>query len=682
MQQDARQLEEELMNMKERLAAAERDRVRFRDELKEMKNAAYEANGKLTEAMSNRKVADVFSELNSAMESLSKSNEELKIKDKAIASLKAELDKAKELEAKMAEKDALLQKLKDEMDKVQSSEAHALDLLSKSKERIQELETELKKGRDSETKMLDSLAAQTKRFELTKMMLEESKLEVTSLHDEVEKMASPKNDNDKSSFQKELESLKSELGLAKENLARAQEGEKLSAAKAEGLLREMELLKNQLKQATEAEGNNKKAMDDLAIALKEVATEANQNKEKLIKTEDELESLKKESEELKQKFKSTEEKHKIVLDEARKEADLYRNTADRLRLEAEESLLAWNGKETGFVDCIKQAEDEKTLALEENSKLLEALTAAENLNKTAKEENQKLRDILKQALNEANVAKEAAGIAQSENSQLKDLLAEKDDALIFITRENENLRINEVSANENIKELKRLLAEASGKEFKPEDKEQEQKLKSQNSMEKEVPHKERKLSNAFSINLKDLIIHPKHKDIHEDQKISEKNNEHDEENEDSENADPLKGSIFDVDSPVATAAAANDKHHNHHHHHHHRRKSSTFTDEEAINPEDLEHLDGTHIDDVEIERNSRKKKALLRRFGDIITRRKGVHRRESSLGGESHKKEPSSAGGEAHKKDPTSSGSEGHKKEPSPLGVSSESLRREASLGE
>lgn len=683
MQKDAGQLEKELMNIKERLAAAEGEKERFHNELKEMKKAANEANGKQNEATSNRKVVDdVFSDLNSTIESLSKSNEELKIKEAAIAS---QVERAKELEAKFAEKDALVRKLKEEIGKAQFSETHALDLLSKSKERIKELETEIRAGRDSETKMLDSLAAQTKRLELTKIMLEESKLEVTTLHDEVDKLGSPeKKKDDKSPFNRELASLKSELVFANEYLAKAQEREKLSAAKAERLVKEIESLKHELKLATEAEGNNKDALDDLAIALKEVATEAHQSKEKLIETEVELERLKKESEEWKQKFKRTKEKHRTLLDEARKGADLHRNTADRLRVEAEETLLAWNGKEMGFVNCIKQAEDEKAAAQEENNRLLEALTAAENLNVTSKQENQNLRDILKQALNEANAAKEAAAIAQSENSQLKDMLAEKDDAFIFITRENENLRANEVTATENIKELKRLLAEATGKECKAEDKEQEQKLKPEISTEKEIAHKERKLSNAFSLNLKDLIIHPKHKETQEDHKISEKNNEDNEENEDSENVDPLKGSIFDVDSPVSTAAAAaaaNHHQNNHHHHYHHRRKSSTFTDDESINAEDLEHLDGTHIDDGENERNPKKKKALLRRFGDIITRRKVVHRRDSSLGGDqTHKKEPSSAGGESHKKEPSSAGSEDHKKESSPL--AGEALKKEASVGE
>lgn len=633
MLQHAGRLEEELMNMKKRLTAAEGERDRARDQLTEMKKMADETNTRLTEAMSNGKVADVFTELNSVTESLSKSNQKLKTKEKAIASLKVELEKVEELEAKLVEKDALLEKLKEELSSVKSSEAQVLDLLSKSKKRIQELEAEVETGKETKTKMLDSFSAQTKQHEQTKILLEESRLEITSLCEKVEKLegSRQKHDEVKFSLQEELESLKSKLQLARENLACAQEGEKHSGLKGKSLLEEMELLKNELKQATEAEENSKKAMDDLALALKEVATEANQAKEKLILTQEDLEHFKKETEELKEKLKSIEDKHKTLLDELRKEADRYRNTAERLRLEAEESLLAWNGKEMGFVDCIKIAEEEKKAALEENTQLLELLRAAEEMSNKAKLETQKLRDILKQALNEANVAKEAAEIARAENSQLKDVLAQKDDALIFITQENENLRINEAAALENIKELKGLLSEASGKEFKVEDKEHEHKQKPQNPMEKE--HRDgRKLSNGFSFNLKELIIPHKHKDVDEDQKIPDKNSNNDE-NEDSENTDPLRGSIFDVaESPVATV-------------HQQKKTSSAFTDDkEAVNSENYDNIDGAHIDDFENERNSRKKRALLRRFGEILTRRRPVHRREPSVGGDQDHKKESSVG--------------------------------------
>jgi len=604
MQQDKGKVEEELRNMKEILTVAKRERDRARDELKEMKMVADESNAMLEEAMSNGKTADVFTELNSVMESLSKSKQELKIKEMTITSLKVEVGKLREVEAKLLENDNSLQNLKKELTKVKSTEAHALGLLSQSKKRIQELEAEAQRGKEAEMKLLNSFAAQTKQLEQTKLLLEKSKLEITSLHKRVEKWE--KHDGDKISLQRELESLKSELQLARQNRTHAQEGEKHSASKTKNRLEETELLKHELKLATEAEENSKKAMDDLVLALSEVATEASQTREKLMLTQKELEHFKTEAENLRENLNSIEDMYRNLLNVATKEADRYRKTTERLRIEADESLLAWNAKETGFVDCIKRAEDEKSCALEENSKLLELLRTAENMNRISKQETQKVRDILKQALNEANVAKEAAGIARAENSQIKDVLDEKDNALVFITQENENLMINEAAALEQIKELKQLLSEASEKEFNVEYKENQHKQKSQCAQEKQ--HKDgKKPGHACSCHLKEVITPHKHKDADENSKTPDKQNNNNED-EGSENSDPLRGSIFDDEEEESPTAK----------------------------PEDHDHLD-----DPENERNSMRKRAYLRRFGDILLRRGGSNRRGQPVGGDGHRKEQS-----------------------------------------
>ncbi|XP_011023084.1 PREDICTED: putative WEB family protein At1g65010, chloroplastic [Populus euphratica] len=597
MQQDKGKVEEELRNMKE-ILTGERDRAR--DELKEIKMVADESNAMLEEAMSNGKTADVFTELNSVMESLSKSKQELKIKEKTITSLKVEVGKLREVEAKLLENDNSLENLKKELNKVKSTEAHTLGLLSQSKKRIQELEAEVQRGKESEMKLLNSYAAQTKQLEQTKLLLEKSKLEITSLHKRVEKWE--KHDGDKISLQRELESLRSELQLARQNRTHAQE--KHSASKTKNRLEETELLKHELKLAIVAEENSKKAMDDLVLALSEVATEASQTREKLMLTQKELEHFKTEAENFRENLNSIENKYRNLLNVATKEADRYRKTTERLRIEADESLLAWNAKETGFVDCIKRAEDEKSCALEENSKLHELLRTAENMNRISKQETQKVRDILKQALNEANVAKEAAGIARAENSQLKDVLDEKDNALVFITQENENLMINEAAALEQIKELKQLLSEASEREFNVEYKENQHKQKSESAQEKQ--HKDGKKP-SHSCSCHQLITPHKHKDADENSRTPDKQNNNNED-EGSENSDPLRGSIFDDQEEELSTAK----------------------------PEDHDHLD-----EPENERNSTRKRPYLRRFGDILLRRGGSNRRGQAVGGEGHRKEQS-----------------------------------------
>ncbi|GMJ08668.1 hypothetical protein HRI_004536000 [Hibiscus trionum] len=366
--------------------------------------------------------------------------------------LRIELGKAEKLEAKLSEQEASFHKLKAELNMANSFESETVGLMSEDKERIKELYEQIEERKESEMKLHDAFMAQSEEFEQAKISLEESKSQIKSL---LEILQNWDGSSSKDSFQAfmaddRLRRLESELQSTKEKLSRAQENEQASWLKARTLAEEASYLKQELKCITDAEENNKKAMDDLALALKEVITEANEAKNKLSSTQMELEKTKGYVENLKAKMRKLEGKYR----EAKKEADRYKNTSERLRIEAEESLMAWNTREVGFVECIRKAEDERNAAQEECQSLLESLQEAENMKKKAKEENQKLRDIMKQAINEANVAKEAANIARAENSQLKDAIAKKDEALDFLSQENETLKINEAAARDIIEELK------------------------------------------------------------------------------------------------------------------------------------------------------------------------------------------------------------------------------------
>ncbi|KAF7834439.1 WEB family protein [Senna tora] len=526
-----------------------------------------------------------------------------------------------EFETRLVEKQSLLDEMKKEMDSVRASEVDAIGLLNDCKRRILELEAELEERKATETNLYDSLATQTNQLELNKILLEESKLEIASLREKLETLqqsalSSMKEETEESQIRpvevekilKEAEeegekldpskakTLLEQMSFLRNELELAIEGEE-NDEKAKTLLEEMSFLKNELKLATEAEANSKRAMDDLALALKEVATEANQTKEKLVMSQVELQHSREEAEHLRVLLHKTEDTYKRLLEDSRKEAERNNNTAERLRLEAEESLLAWNTETTEFVNCIRRAEEERAAAQEESKRLMGLLKEAENKTVMSKEENQKLRDILKQALNEANIAKEAAGIAQSENSQLKDIIAVRDEALKMVTHENEMLRIHEAAAFENIKELKKLLAEAPIRELKNIEEEKSSTKEASKEDNKEAGKKTAKahnkegekeaksLSKTISFNLKDIIYsHKHHKEVMEE--IRELTDD-----------DDLKGSIFD--------ALGMDS-------------GSQGLDGDIVSSDEI---DESQLD--EAENNSRKRKALLRRFGDLI-RRKGI----------------------------------------------------------
>ncbi|GJS07714.1 hypothetical protein Tco_0364510 [Tanacetum coccineum] len=157
LQKQMTNLEEELKNMKERLDESENERNRMVAELREAKELA-------NAGLSPTKAEKVFSELKSLKDSLSNSKKEIESRDKQIVSFSKQLESAKVFEAKLAERDA------------------SLNGLTK---RIRELEDQLEKTKQSESQMLESLMLQTQQIEQTKMDLEESKLEVITLHEQL-----------------------------------------------------------------------------------------------------------------------------------------------------------------------------------------------------------------------------------------------------------------------------------------------------------------------------------------------------------------------------------------------------------------------------------------------------------------------------------------------------------------
>ncbi|KAF8109613.1 hypothetical protein N665_0094s0079 [Sinapis alba] len=573
---------------------------------------------------SSNKVADIHTELS-------------KMKASSLDNNNRESDVVVSLKAALLEKDAL----------------------------VKNLEAEVERGKEAEKKLLASFEEQSRE-------LEESKVEIASLKERIDgSFHSQDSSEDDSSVQdSDIESLKIEMESTKESLQQAHEAAEASSLKVSDLLEEMKSVKNELKEATDAEMTSKKAMDDLALALKEVATDSSMAKEKLAAVETELEAARLDSKEWK-------EKH----EEVRKEAELLKNTSERLRIEAEESLLAWNGKESVFVSIIKRGEDEKSSLLDENNRLLVALVAAENLSKKAKDENQKVRDILKQAISEANVAKEAAGIARAENSNLKDALLDKEEELQFALKEIERVKVNEAVANENVKKLKRLLSEVEVAmeeekhrslsrqdslqkevEVKVEEKE-EKKEKKKEKKEKKKEHgdnkkedKEKKehhhkqdhidkkmIGKTCSFSLMKLAHahnhYHKHKEsVEEETKGQDSSNHTDDSGEgNSPTSDSylFKGSIFDVaETPHAGGAQT----------HHKRRSSCTFLEEvETINPEDLESLEEGELNDKGAVAAARKKKAFIRRFGDLLVRRKSLsfsHKKESSTDSQDKQQQP------------------------------------------
>ncbi|XP_077213561.1 WEB family protein At3g02930, chloroplastic-like [Tasmannia lanceolata] len=515
-----------------------------------------------------------------------------------VQSTELEQEKANGVEVELAQRESLIEKLKVDLSDARESEAQA---------------------KESETKTFELLISLTKQLEETKISLEEAKLEIASLHENIKssEVSTAQSSRDLSASQLYHETLsssvvqtigapKSGLQIAKEDLVHAPRIEQVLSNEF-SFADETSVLRNELKLATEAEEKSKKAMDDFAVALKEVTTEANQVKEQLALSQSELENARMEAENLKLTLTSTEEKYQELLDEAKREIEHFKELVVRLELESEESIASWNGKEVGFVHCMKVSEEEIAVEKQENVRLVESLRESEEVLKGARQETSRLRDILKQAINEATVAKEGAEIARTENSQLKDNLSDMASKLQSVTEENENLRINGAASLENVKELKRLLASTptmsavqNGSSLAMKEKPNGA-VKDGKKVEKnrsEHPNKHQSLS----LDLENPRLQNGHKDVSMDHEI-------------------LKGSIFMVDSPVKddNLASSNRVFHR-------KALSSAHMDDvQTVNSDDFYHIDGAQFVGTEDDKSStmmpRKKKALLRRFGDLLRKR-------------------------------------------------------------
>ncbi|KAE8725685.1 hypothetical protein F3Y22_tig00008262pilonHSYRG00073 [Hibiscus syriacus] len=417
---------------------------------------------------------------------------------------------------------------------------------SADKRRIHELEDEIKRREESQKKMYDSFVAQTKELEKKKVSLEESRQEITSLREILEKMKGSSEAAASQSYSS-LDSLEFELQSTKDN------EESVASLKAK-----MNSLESELKLTREAEENNLRALDDLALALKEVRTEAIETKEEASMIKEELEKSNHEVENLKLELK----KFEVMYNEAKNEAETFKYISDRLTLEAEENLMQWDMKETGFVDCIKKLEDERNAAQEENKILLESLTEAQNMYRKAMEEKEELKDNKKQAVYEANSLNKEGSNKHSP--------------------ENENCKSNGSATFEIIREWKLLLCEEKSNKHKD-----------------DKAHNKKSKQHKFSSPCLNIKFPYKLKEVDQDET---KNliKECDEESE-SDWSDPLRGSIFDVvESPE-----------------HQKKSAFVAIDEDMNNSEEFYHLGTGHFY-VENDKASRKKKALLSRVSDLL----------------------------------------------------------------
>lgn len=331
-----------------------------------------------------------------------------------VAQLEEELNKERDDKARVARlEEELRSEREDKARAVQ--ELHELRRRDDGAEKVQLLEREVDKAKESERKMLESLIYQTKQLEQTKISLEEAKLEMATL-------------------QQSNRSLEAAASSARRGGVMDQRSVK--DLMFGGADEEVRALRGELRTAMQGEERSRKALDDLSVALSDVTMEAKQVKRWLSEAQAELEAANAEAGRLHGELAA---------------AETRLREQHRCRLEAEESAAAWGDKERVLLECVRAAEEEVNLARQENTKLVES-------QRVIRDENARLRDILKQAVGEANIVKESLELARVENARLNDVVADKESALQSLRQEYECIKVSEAAAQGSLKELNSLLA--------------------------------------------------------------------------------------------------------------------------------------------------------------------------------------------------------------------------------
>ncbi|KAK1683544.1 hypothetical protein QYE76_044392 [Lolium multiflorum] len=343
-----------------------------------------------------------------------------------LAQLEDDLRREREEKARVAQLEEDLRREREE----KARAVQELDELrngneSKDAEKVQLLEREVEKAKESERKMLESLIYQTKQLEQAKIGLEEAKLEISTLQQQTSSNrtleAAPASASGTSSWRGVMEQ------MSVKDLVFGGGG-----ADDE----ELRSLRADLRAATQGEERSRKALEDISVALADVTAEAKQVKRWLADAQAGLEAANAEAGRLRA---------------ALADAETGLREQRRRRLEAEEAAASWADKERVLLGCVRAAEEEVCLARQENTKLVES-------QRVIRDENARLRDILKQAVGEANVVKESLELARVENARLNDVVDDKDAALQGLRQEYECVKVSEAAAQSSLKELNSLLA--------------------------------------------------------------------------------------------------------------------------------------------------------------------------------------------------------------------------------
>lgn len=402
------------------------------------------------------------------------------------SALRAELRKAKAFEEKLAEAEEAVKGLRVDIAYAKRGEADAIRSAQEWKKTAESSETRLEQVSRLNKRNEESLASLASSFEGKQSQVLQLKESAASLEKEASEYkegfleTSRRLDTaakEACELHAAIDRLRSEHQLLQEMHQQVVGTEKAATAQLGHLTEDKNKLLKELDDTREERDKVKKAVEDLAAALREVSSEAREAKERVLAKQAELDNAQRQISELKTEMKNAEERHQLRMDESNYETACLRKTVERMGSEAKSSKEDWTSKEAGLVDMLKRSGDGMSSVQLEMNRLTESLRVAENEVQELRADKTQLVDKLKEFERQAmNTTSSSAEEAKAESSHLKDLLSFRDKELLALNHELSELRARERSASEKASEVSKLLAEVTARKAEEESTDKSTKL--------------------------------------------------------------------------------------------------------------------------------------------------------------------------------------------------------------
>ncbi|EAY79633.1 hypothetical protein OsI_34777 [Oryza sativa Indica Group] len=338
----------------------------------------------------------------------------------------------------------------------------------------------------------DSLQSLTSSFDECKSMLQHEQSQVVQLKEKVSSLEKEAREykecfletnrrldvatKESHQLQATIDRLTSQHKLLNEAHQQVVTNEKTVNSQISLLSQDKIRIEQELDGARDERDKAKKAVEDLAAALREVSSEAREAKERVLAKQTELDSAQLQISELKAETKNAQDRYQLMLDESKSEVECISKTVEKLGSEAKISNDEWASKEAGFVEMIRRSEEEMSSIKSEMSSLMVSLGAAEKQVQELKAERTQLLDKLKQSelTNSEGSSISSTGVQQTADESestvgLKDLVSRKEKEVLALNDEVTDLRLRETAALAKANELSKLLAEATAKKAEEEE---------------------------------------------------------------------------------------------------------------------------------------------------------------------------------------------------------------------